>query len=671
VGSGRHFAAAWLVSALAGTGPTAQQPGPPSPPPLELPLVEQTQARLAQIDVSVSGPPEIVAALGPEDFWLKVHDRQIESFTLDRACGPAGGEGPATAASRPGRPTAYLFYFDQLHLTLAGRARAIDLARELVSRLIGEGDQAMIATSGRRLVVTQSFAGDRGELLAALDRLERDRTQWDFYANEEDDRVAAVVDRLDTLDSVQGAAGLARSYQREEQVVAERSLRRLEVALMPLCGLSVRKAVLYFGDTLRQNPGEHYLTFFGEAVQRLSPSFGDIASEAFMAGSVFDRAVNEATAHGARFYTVYARGLVTAVDSAPPSAQALARTETVPSSARTRFRDSQNTLANLASETGGQAFLRGESAPRIAESIRADQACVYTLSFDPAGLPEDDPLRVVVDLPRPEVRASVRGRIVLQSEAARRTAQLLGAFAMGGSRGELGLRAEVVPTGYEDGAYLALLQLSLPATALPAASWEVGASLIRRERVIEEVARTLAVREVGVPLVLEHALRLAPGPFELAAVARESGTGYVLSEHRRLTWPDPDGRPVTCGPLVLLQPTVGAFVRNDVTRRSGALALADSGTVLPDRPTALMGLVCRDRRRRGPLRIERSLVGDAAVDFPQLQFELDRERCAQVRDLIPAGVLGPGGYRYEMRALLEDEVAHATAHEFYVATPGP
>ena len=667
-----RLAGACCVLALAGAH--AQEAEAPEPP-LEVPLVERARATLAQVDVTVSGPPEVVAALRREDFRLRVHLRKIEEFILDRACpastsGGAAPDGPPPGEAGPGPGTAYLFYFDQLHLTLGGRARALDLARELVGRLIDSGDRAMIASSGRRLSVVQEFTGDRERLLAALGRLEQDRTQWDFYANEEDDRVAEVVDRLETSDNVAGAVGLARSYQREEQYVAERSLRRLEVALMPLTGLDSRKVAVYFGDTLRQNPGEHYMTFFGTSLQRRSPAIGDIASEAFMAGSVFDRAVNQAAAHGARFYAVYARGLVAQVDADPPSATAISRAETVPASARTRFRDAQNTLANLASETGGQAFLRGENGARIAERILADQACVYTLSFDPTGLPQDDPLRVVVEVAREDVRVNVRGRIVLPSEAARDTARLLGAFAMGGEGDDFGLRADLFPTGYDDGTYTGLVQISVPGTALPSASWELGVSLVRRERVVEELARTLAASAPGVPLVLEGEVRVAPGPLEVVAVAREAGTSYVMSERRAVEWPDPDDRPVTCGPLALLQPTVGAFVRGEISRTAGSLALAQTEAVRADLPTALLGLVCRDRRRRGVLRVERSLVGGSSVEFPGLQFDLDQERCAQVRDLIPAGVLSPGLYRYEIRALVEGEPGHAASREFLVAAPG-
>ena len=86
-----------------------------------------------------------------------------------------------------------------------------------------------------------------------------------------------------------------------------------------------------------------------------------------------------------------------------------------------------------------------------------------------------------------------------------------------------------------------------------------------------------------------------------------------------------------------------------------------------------MGLVCTARRHEGLLRVERSLIGGTTVDFPLLQFDLAGERCAQVRDLIPAGSLGPGAYRYEVRVLQSGSVLHRASTDFAVEgfTPRP
>jgi VWFA-related protein len=671
--AGRRLAGALGLSlaAAAAAGPaTGRGDNPKTPRRTE--LVEEAESRLAQLDVTVTGPPDVVSSLGRADFKLKVHMRWLDEFEVDRHCAPADGR-EALAPPDAARPAViYLFYFDQPFLTLPGRARAMDIARELVAGLVVDGDRAMIVSNAARLSVVEGLTDDRQRLADALDRLENDRTQWDTYASEEDARVARVMDILNGEDNVHRAVGMARSFQREEHARADKSLRRLRIALARLSELDSRKAVVYFADALRQNPGEHYVSFFGNRVKQSTTALSDMSSEAFAAGVAFDKVLNEATAQGIRFYPVYAQGLVTPYDRDTVNSTGLARAGTVPSSSRVRLRDAQRTMASMASETGGHVFLRGEGPVKIIETIVDDYACVYTLSFDPAGFPEDEPLRVIVRALRPGVRLETRGRTVIQSESARLVARLLSAFTVGAANDvDFDLRANLVPTAFERGAYDALLQISVPGTGIPDARWELGASLISRDKVLDEVAGTLSAGRPDVPLVLEREIEIRPGPHEIVAVAHESSLGFVLSEHLQVAWPDPNDRPVTCGPLALLQPTAGAFVRAGDTRIVGSLARSATEPVSADLPTALMGLVCRSRRHQGVLRVERTLIGDTAVEFPSLEFELAAERCAQIRDLIPAGSLRPGPYRYVMQVLHDGAMLHEASRDFIAAALEP
>jgi VWFA-related protein len=542
--------ALWLsLAAAVAAGPVAAQ-GDDQEAPRRTDLVEEAESRLAQIDVTVIGPRDAVSSLDRADFELKIHLRRLDEFEVDRDCGLPEVVDLAAPQETLRPSVSYLFYFDQPHLTLPGRARAMDIARELVARLVADGDQAMIVSNAARLAVVEEITDDPQRLRDALDRLESDRTQWDMHAAEEESRIARVVDILNREDNVHRAVAMAKSYQREEQARTDKSLRRLHIALARLSELDSRKAVIYFADTMRQNPGEHYVSFFGSRIKQSTSSLADMTSQAFAAGVAFDHVLNEATAQGIRFYPVYAQGLVTPYDRERVDSAGLARSGAVPSSSRVRLRDAQRTLASMASETGGQVFLRGESPAKITESIVEDFACVYTLSFDPAGFPEDDPLRVVIRTLREDVRLETRGRIVIQSASARLAARLLSAFTVGASNDvDFGLRANLVPTAFERGAYDALLQISVPGTGIPAASWELGASLIGRDRVLDEVSGTLAAGRPNVPLVLEREIEIRPGPHEIVAVAHESSLGFVLSEHLQVSWPDPNDRPVTCGPL--------------------------------------------------------------------------------------------------------------------------
>ena len=121
--------------------------------PREIDLIEQTGRRLAQLDVSVSGPDEAIGNLTVEDFELVVGGRFIESFIVDRLCKLeervlrtttvdatdfTETQAPVAATPRGPKPT-YLFYFDQHHLTAAGRQNSLDIARTIVDQLVKDG----------------------------------------------------------------------------------------------------------------------------------------------------------------------------------------------------------------------------------------------------------------------------------------------------------------------------------------------------------------------------------------------------------------------------------------------------------------------------------------------------------------------------------------------------
>ena len=173
----------------------------------DLGIVERAGRRLLQVDVTVTGPEEIVRDLSADDFQLVVGGREIEEFIVDRLCAEGeahwvalregalreralqAGEG-IPVATPPG--VSYMFYFDQHHLTMHGRQRALDLSRDLVRELISGSNRAMIVSAGRVIRVFTEFTSDQDALLAALDQLEQDAEQFDSFASQEDSRVAHV-----------------------------------------------------------------------------------------------------------------------------------------------------------------------------------------------------------------------------------------------------------------------------------------------------------------------------------------------------------------------------------------------------------------------------------------------------------------------------------------------
>ncbi len=686
----RHFPSRLVCSisvalALAAQmGPTRAAEPAAEAKPKNLGLVEKAGAHLGQLDITVTGPPEILDTLTRQDFDVYLGSRELTDFVLDKMCPTATAVQPPTASGSRGEdnprgearpnPATFLFYFDQPELTFAGRQRSLELARQLVRKLIVGGNRAMILSNARRLVTFAELTSDPQKLLDGLDWLDKDPVQWDMAPNSEEDKIREL-ERVFAVEKhvplprgvppdVREAAKLARAYFLEELWRTEKSFQRLTTILGLLAEVDPPKAVLYFADTLRKDAGRHYFKFFSESPRgrevllrsRVNPNTSSegqwmtSASKVFDASAAFNRLIEEAAAHGIRFYAVQAEGLV-------------------PSS--TRASDAQNTLASLALETGGQAFLHGLSAPKIAAAIEHDLSCVYLLSFDPSRFPKDKPLPVRVLAHRPKIKAQVRGTLVLQSESARLTSRLLAAFATPeATKHDIPVSVRLIPTGYDHGAFSALLQVVIPGSKFAGAAWDLGASVVSRGAVREDVSARLSANVPDVPLVLEREMRFAPGPYEIIAVAREASTDQIASQQVTGEWPDLDAQNVTIGPIVALEPATGAFLREGVTHTSGSLALGPAEPLRADAPTALVGLVCFDRSQNRGLCIERSLSGQAKVPFALIEVEPGADRCVQIRDVIPAGTMGPGEFRYEIGVARGETVLAHGERAFVVGPSG-
>ena len=73
--------------------------------PREVGLTEQTMRRLAQLDVTVTGPDEIIRELSRDDFELVIANEIVPDFFVDRICGEPEAAETAAGSERPS-PTA-------------------------------------------------------------------------------------------------------------------------------------------------------------------------------------------------------------------------------------------------------------------------------------------------------------------------------------------------------------------------------------------------------------------------------------------------------------------------------------------------------------------------------------------------------------------------------------
>lgn len=335
--------AAVFALAVVGEGPTVSADGTGESP-VASTLEERVESRLVQLDVPVEGKPDIVGSLTAQDFSLTVGGQTIAEFSVDRLCDDAQAdagdetEGADNASGISSR--SFLFFFDQPHLTQAGCSNALDIARDLVKRLVVRGARAAIVSSADKLKTVVPLTADRALLLEGIDRLRGDSTQWDAYAQQETSRI----DRVVAMGGG-GARQLARNFAEEESWQARRTSQRLGIVLGLLGDEPPPRAAFYFADILRKDAGQHYLDMV------LSNSDPELRSASDFD---FDRLIRDALGFGVHLFPIQAVGMATVGRGVSKISGYDARMRPIGH----RVASAEGSLISLGLETGGEAFLQ-------------------------------------------------------------------------------------------------------------------------------------------------------------------------------------------------------------------------------------------------------------------------------------------------------------------------
>lgn len=596
-----HRGMAFLVFLSLGGFPISSvaQEGEDRIRPLESGLVEKATTELLQLDVLVSGPPDVISALRPEDFEIVVRRDRLVDFTLDSHC-----EGLAPEAQPVQRePASYIFYIDEKHLRRDNRLEFLALTRDLIPRLVNNRNRGMVIRNGRKFEVAMDFTSDAQELMAAVDRI-REQPQ-----------------ELELTGIVSGDAG--RWYSQTQT-----DLIRLSITLARLADTDFPKAIIYVADLFPHVLGG------GNLYQ----------SDSDRVMSTLDDLLSKAAAYGVRFYTFR-----------PPAGRAT------------------EVLYGLATDTGGRILYGGSTASKLAEQVAADSSCMYLISFDPAELPKDKKLSVRVRVRKRKVEVLARKRVISLSPSRLLTDRILAGFvAPAASRSDFEVRIHVVPTGFSKGKFQALVQIEADPSEIPGVRWTMGASLVSRGKVRDAFSRRISINLPHVTPVLERVVSFKPGEFEVIAVSYNGTENTMGSESLKGMWPHEKKTP-SVGPMTILQPTAGAFVRGEEVRTQGLLAVLQADALDPSAEALLMCILCdgnKSRKNPRSLSVRRTLIGPSEHQFQDQVIDFGEERCAFLQDVILPNTLAPGSYVYKVSMQENAQVAAENEYTFQMGEAG-
>jgi VWFA-related protein len=410
-----------LDQGAAGASPAAIPPPPPPPGAgtssifndLGEAFAESVDVNVVNVEVVVrDNSGHLVPGLTRADFKLLVDGRQVELTNFSAAGAPSAPpvaidqapNGASTTTPAAGRESLNLVVFvDNANMRPFDRNRLLKQLRAFLQSTLRPGDRVLVVTHEPGLHVRHQFGDDLSTLASTLGQLEKESATGLNRDISERQTLEQLRDLIRTSGCGNGfsqAAGQARADAESVLADARITYSNLHHLLRSLSGLEGRKALIYVGDGLATHAGTDT---FG-LLHDLCPTQGmHLGLESVDATAPMRQVIADANASLVTLYTLEARGLDAYV-SAEHAGKPLLSFELT----RLVAADRQDSLTNLARETGGRSALDGNDFSHDLEAIAAELGAAYSLGFTPARAGEGRTHQIRVELTRPGLRASYR-----------------------------------------------------------------------------------------------------------------------------------------------------------------------------------------------------------------------------------------------------------------------
>ena len=524
----------------------------------------------ADFDVSEDGKPQDISSFAFEE----ISDKPAGPTSMDLLAGANARINAPSAASpgrgdspRPGEPTAssgedpdaaaagvtrealagrrlIVLLFDISSMQPEDVQRAVDSAAKYVNETMSPADMVAVATVSSMLDVLTDFTADRTKVANALARL--GYTEGTATAPPAADTVAT--DEQVAADETTAS---------EESVALDMfnndvRLRALKALAETLAPLEQKKSVLYFSAGMERS---------GEDNQVELRSAINAAVRAHVAIYPVDTRGLQAVVPGGDARQASGRG--TALFSGRGVSQQFARLSA-----------SQDTLASLASDTGGKAFMDSNDFGEAYARVQRDMSAYYLLGYNSANTAKDGRfrrIRVRLKKAIPGARIEARGGYYADRDFAHtantdRETQLQEMLFSAVSATDLPV---LVNTGFFRIAadrYYVPISIAVPGSAVPLPPEKdqgrialdvLGLVQDEQGRPVGRIRQTmkLPAGSVGTltskQVLYQSAVTLPPGRFSIKVVVRENTSGLMGSFEAPVVVPELKQAPLKVSSVIL------------------------------------------------------------------------------------------------------------------------
>jgi VWFA-related protein len=529
--------------------------------------------------------------------------------------------------------------------------RGVDSARTYVESRMTGSDLVAVAAIGSSLQVLQDFTADRSALRRALDRVSGDTDAEDTSTDP-------------TSDAASDADAFSPDTSELDLFNIDRRLRAIEDLSKALAPVVQKKSVVYFSGGMS----------------------GVGADNQVELRAAIDRAVKA----NLSVYPVDVRGLEAVVPGGDARQASAGGSDVFSGRALGRQFDeqlgSQDTLASLASDTGGRAFFDTNDFAGVYERVVQDSSAYYVLGYTSTNAARDGRFRhVKIKVSRPELRVEHRSGYYADRDfrhAGRedREHQLEDQLLTDISSRDFPVWVQTAHFRTGQDRYYVPLSVAVPGSALPLARSgdKERASLdligIVRDEAKRAVARIRDTLQVSAADVHQKSVQyrtgftLPPGRYRLKVVVRENEEGAFGSFETDLTVPDLGHSRVKLSSVVFgtqLAPAVRVEPPSPLARDGSELVPSVTHVVSGTQPLYFYYEVYDPARTpAGEVRLLTNLSffrgGARRYETPLVEVKrlAAPDRHAAVLQLaVPASALKPGLYTCQVNVI--DDVAGA------------
>jgi VWFA-related protein len=547
---------------------TAQSPGAPQAPPQPPPPTQQEEQGLSPIRVNSElvlvnvvardRKGNLIRDLKKEDFSLFEDNKQQRVSTFDfedvdelQTAGAAdatvsgvAAQGSLLRSTEQGTLKArdrrlMVLFFDFSAMEPEEIDRAVDAANKFIQTKMQPADLIAVVSLTTNLQVNLDFTDDRAKLQAVL-------TAFSSGAGQGFDN--------GLTGTAEGAAETGGSFTPDDTDYntfnADRKLIALQSVMMTLGKIPQKKSIIFFSNGITQSGVDNQSALRGAtaAAVKANVSIYPIDIRGLQALPPGGEA-QSASLHGVSAYS--GASIINDLSSNASS---------------------QDTLATLASDTGGKAFFDSNDFTGVFSQVQKDSSAYYVLGFTSSNPAKDGKFRRLrVQINRPDIKLEYRsgyyaGRDFVHSTRADREQQLDDELAAELPQTDVALFAGAAYFRQDDSHYQLLVSLVVPGSQIPFVQQKdrdnatidiIGEVRIDGKVRVGQLRDTLKLA-VDANQQVRHkniqyntSFLLAPGSYHLKFVVRENQNGRMGSFETDVQVPDLRKVPLKMSSVVL------------------------------------------------------------------------------------------------------------------------